>query len=699
MQIEPTATGEATYCPEDNKLRLYVGRVPRDEFDALRKEGWSVCSKQREAGKGDFAAVWTPEREDTARAYSGGYIGDEDAGPAERAADRAERFSGYRENRREDARREAGRYEAGDRVQGNEDLTRAERAADRLDRCAGRAVDAWGKAEYWQHRTAGVIAHALYLAEPGVRMGRIKRLEAEQRKHEAGREEHRKHYEGWQRVAAMDGADELLPMDEDGDVQRDRMCAAQVCAYTLANTGSYFHHLLHPDGGEIDANGKRVHGACFYGFSAYDFLTHDSYGGGPFRRLTPKEYAEHYLNKTTPPESYGKRWADHYALRLAYERQMLEAEGGRAGALDMEPGGWLGKRQIQKVNKSHQTGRVVSVAVWGTSTGYTKESGYTKQETRPCLVNIEVERLAPGVYRPPTDEERAAFAESQRAAKEARKATEPKAPPLVNPTDEDAERLQAAINAQARERNEGRSRYSGSDFRPAKVFRMPQEVYSLHSKGAYSRAETRDIAEGGKVFPRESNMWSSEHEKYTKALGARLCKIRVTHATGGGQDESPDALRVIVLTDKPQKPIPAAVWGEAPTPEPQPEPETEPAAAVAEPETTPASITNATGDWNAKHAAAAERAKAYETAPPAGGFTLETYTAADIAGAKAPDKPRARARETVAEGAARRLTAGALDTTGDLFDQSKAEMPLFAAPTPAPRMVISYGSTTVKVIA
>ncbi len=30
------STGTATYCPEDDKLRLYVGRVPREEYDFLR---------------------------------------------------------------------------------------------------------------------------------------------------------------------------------------------------------------------------------------------------------------------------------------------------------------------------------------------------------------------------------------------------------------------------------------------------------------------------------------------------------------------------------------------------------------------------------------------------------------------------------------------------------------------------------------
>lgn len=56
----------ATYCPEDDKLRLYVGRVPRDEYDALRKAGFVSTPKQ----DCDFAAPWTPNREDLARPRS-----------------------------------------------------------------------------------------------------------------------------------------------------------------------------------------------------------------------------------------------------------------------------------------------------------------------------------------------------------------------------------------------------------------------------------------------------------------------------------------------------------------------------------------------------------------------------------------------------------------------------------------------------
>ena len=92
---------EVTYCPEDNKLRLYVGRVPRDEYERLRSAGFTSTPKQ----DCDFVTTWTPSREDLAREFlgDGDDIGDEDYAPEERAADRAERFGVYRDKRRTEA--------------------------------------------------------------------------------------------------------------------------------------------------------------------------------------------------------------------------------------------------------------------------------------------------------------------------------------------------------------------------------------------------------------------------------------------------------------------------------------------------------------------------------------------------------------------------------------------------------------------
>jgi hypothetical protein len=440
-------TDRATYCPEDNKLRLYVGRVPRPEYEALRADGWTSTPKQ----SCDFVASWTPARRDTALDYAG-VIEDEDQSPAERAVDRAERFAGYRDKRTMEAHDHADRFDAGPSVIGFQSQAKAERAVARFDRVAARAVDSWGKAEYWQSRTAGVISHALHVCSPSVRMGRIKELEAD------------------------------------------------------------------------------------------------------LRRATP-----------------GGEWHNHLTLRLAYENQMLEAQGGRAGVVEMVPGGWLqgGRRmgtewrQIQKVNKSPVSGRVVSVLVRDNHASEFNHYGNRWPDgiARVLSHTVEVERASPDAYRAPTPEELAEFHAKTKAAKKAAKAAAPDPVPLINPTDEDAQRLQDLWNAQAmaaRVASYKRLGYSlpVTDCQPSKVLRITQAAYSAHSKGTYCAGGTREVFAGGIECGTNYDGASKLRLKH----GREVCLVRRTSGHGQGDGFHNSGSRVIVLTDKPQKPLPAAVW-------------------------------------------------------------------------------------------------------------------------------------------
>lgn len=432
----------ATYSPEDNKLRLYVGRVPRDEYEALRAEGWTSTPKQ----SCDFVAVWTPERRDRALSYAE-IIEDEDQGPAERAADRAERFAEYRDKRTDEATGHADRYDAGPSAHGFQSQARAERSAARHDRVAGRACDAWSKAEYWQRRTAGVISHALHVSTPSVRMGRIKTLESELRR----------------LLATWKGCEEKM-------------------------------HARAQD------------------------------------------------------------WKTHLELRLAYENQMLEAQGGRAGVLEIERGGTFGRRVIAKVNKSAVTGRVVSVAVIGPRfEGWTYRAS-NEPGTPFALYQIEVERRSTDSYAAPTDESRAALAVFDAARAEAtkkHKAANP-TPALINPTPAEAEKLQALWNEQAKADHCTRhlnayGRDYAAEFKGSTVCYITQADYSATSKGAYARTSTREICHEGKRLATHYN---------AKRPSPTVCKLRTT----SGDGSTYGAPRVIVLTDKAQKPFPAELW-------------------------------------------------------------------------------------------------------------------------------------------
>lgn len=471
----------ATYSAEDNKLRLYVGRVPRDEYEALRKEGWASTPKQ----DCDFVATWTPGREDTALSYLADDedIGDEDYSPEERAADRAERFEEYRDKRAAEAGGLADRFEAGPSAFGHQNRARAERQARRHDRLRVHAVSQWSKAEYWQERTKGVIAHALYRSSAPVRRGRIKKLEAELRS-----------------VIAS-----YTPQDNPPSIINQQ-------AYDWT-TGQYKY-----DGAPVPHVwvGPKGRGGSWVELSSLEAIKRGS-----------------------------ARWVAHYELRLAYERAMLEAEGGAASNAEMEPGGWIGKYQIQKVNKSNTTGRVVSVVIlapkgsWGSRRGHLREGEGAKLV--PCLLNIE--RMGEEVYRAPTDEERAEFIRATAERKAEEKAKAPPVAPLINPTDEDAERLQALWNSWGEASHKKHSRFG--DYKPSTVLRLTQAEYSARSKGTYSHYETADITERLKI-KRRSTMG--------RDLAGRVVVFKIRIAPTNEMSYAPK--RVIILTDKPQKPIP-----------------------------------------------------------------------------------------------------------------------------------------------
>lgn len=528
MKLDPDQiqTGNASYAPEDNKLRLYVGRVPRPEFDALRAEGWTCTPKQ----SCDFVATWTPERRDTALAYGNGVIEDEDQPMAERAADRAERFGGYRDKRTDEATGHADRYDAGPQAHGYQSQARAERAAARHDRIADRSCDAWSKAEYWQRRTAGVISHALHKSRPDVRMGRIKEIESHLRKIVKSREEYTAKHNFWREVAAMDNA-------EKQNALALRMAYVEHGDYTHPRTGrkSYLYD----------------HGKCEEGRNT--------------DALTGAELAALWLSENPAPRTVPGDWETHYNLRLAYENQMLEAQGGRAAFVEMIPGGWLGDRQIQKVNKSPATGRVVSVLVQDNHASTHNRWGnpFPDGVARVLSHTIETERLSMDAYRNPTPEELAAFNEKQKKAKaKAKIARAEVAIPLINPTDVDAERLQALWNKQSQEgfrdrifRQYGQGQtwidYIEKSWKPSTICRITQATYSANSKGAHAKAETREM---GADCELQSNRYNAN--KITTH-----CKLRTTW--GDGEASGYPARRVIVITDKPQKPLPAAVWAKA----------------------------------------------------------------------------------------------------------------------------------------
>ena len=524
-----------TYSPEDNKLRLYVGRVPRADYEALRKAGWTSTPKQ----SCDFVATWTPAREDQASEYleEGEEIGDEDYSPEERSADRAERFGEYLDKRRAEAGDAADTHAAGPQAFGHQNRDRAERQARRHDRHRTYAASQWSKAEYWQRRTAGVISHALYKSSAHVRRGRILTLEAEQRKHEKSRAEYREIWQEWQTVAALEDADRVPNFALDRHAFAEA-APAWIKAYSLASRSYEWGEYKHP------RKDKKT--------SLYTLLKDEE------DPITAREAYDLWSDGRIHPDdetTSSARWSRHYELRLTYEKAMLAQEGGMMGDADIIPGGFIrgelrrkpgefGEwRQIIRVYKSPATGRVTSVSIMTTSYSDRYGNPYPDGKPRQEEARISTERMGEGGYRPPTEPELKEFQAAQKIAKAEAKATKKPEPALINPTKADAQRLQALWNARAKKKN--------SRAEDQEIFEMTQAQYSARSKGTYSSFETRNVDTEGKASRQSSNMWTSEGAAHDKAMKATICKVRVGPSRGFY-----DCERVIYITDKPAKALP-----------------------------------------------------------------------------------------------------------------------------------------------
>lgn len=517
----------ATYCPEDNKLRLYpASRLDKETYNRVKAAGFKWAPKQEIF----VAPAWSCQREDLLLDLCE-YIGDEDYSPEERAADRAERFAGYQEKRFGEAVDAADTFEAGPAAFGHQNAARAQRQADRHDRSRRHAINQWGKAEYWQQRTAGVIAHALHKSSPEVRRSRLVRLEAEQRKHAASVEKARKVWDAVQKCLTLDGLDDRLEMVV-REEQLQKASPALKLIYSIANGHCHCFDYQHPRNPDRKT-------------SLYSLLT------DPVDPITAREAVSLWLDGAADPydtDSYAARWSSHYALRISYETAMLANEGGIVGELNIEVGGWIdtsanyrwehliaidGWSQIIRVHRSPKTKRVTSVTCLGRD-----RWGYNDPEEREKIreITIDIERMGHEAYRAPTDDERAKFATAEKARKKAKAEAKPKAPPTINPTMEEARKLQQIWNeAAAASANRSRSTIP----QPSEIVAITQAQYSANSKGTYARCEIVEVTE--KLVRTDR-----------RGAGRVGCfRVRVTSGAGFyGAD------RVIVLTDKPQTAIP-----------------------------------------------------------------------------------------------------------------------------------------------
>ncbi len=302
---------EATYSPEDNKLRLRSSsRLDTETYTRVKAAGFIWAPKQELF----VAPMWTPDRADLLTELCG-EIGDEDTSLVDRAEERADRFSDYSDKRATDAK---SAHDAVTRIAdgipfgqpilvGHHSERHARKDAEKIENGMRKAVKMWETSGYWKSRAAGAIRHAKYKELPAVRARRIKGLEADKRKQERNKQE----------------ADMWLKLWTECEKEQDKELQKGV-ALRLANLCGHMP-MPRKEGDRPDFN------QCP---DVYTVLT-NSY---------PNLYAPRTLKEVFPvvlstyPRilTHCERWIAHISNRLDYERAMLD-EAGESHRLDKKP--------------------------------------------------------------------------------------------------------------------------------------------------------------------------------------------------------------------------------------------------------------------------------------------------------------------------------------------------------------------------
>lgn len=288
-------TYAASYDPADNRLRLRASaRLDADTYARVKALGFAWAPKQ------DLfvAPAWSPQREDLLLELCE-EIGDEDTTLVERAEQRADRFENYSDKREVEAHRAKEHVaQIADGIPfgqpilvGHHSEKRARKDADRIESGMRKAVKLWETSQYWERRAARALAHAKYKELPGVRVRRIRKLEAEKRVKER----------------------ELAKCEE-----QQRLWSTNPLTFELAMriANDSYHSLCFP----LSEYPRDASKSLYEGkMSIWSAL-----GGGI---ATPEQVRERVLPGLAAVIAWDKRWITHYTMRLIYERCMLEESG------------------------------------------------------------------------------------------------------------------------------------------------------------------------------------------------------------------------------------------------------------------------------------------------------------------------------------------------------------------------------------
>ena len=489
--VYPTLTIEATYSAEDNKLRLYASERLDPELYAVVKEAGFKWAPRQELF---VAPKWTPGREDLCIELAG-EITAEQTTIVERAEAKADRLDTLAVKRAQDsnsffnaASAIAERFAGGQPILvGHHSERKARRDQEKMNAAMAKAVKAQDAVSYWHYKAEGVERHANMKGNAQVRARRIKKLLAELRDRQRAINHAQICLKLWHKIDAMEDAEEK------------------------ANA------TLHYVGGSIST------GSCapyMRGESLWSQLEKGAITGD---EVIQRCVDFHDYQASNP---YTLRWINHILNRLAFERCELGDVARYTGALTA-----VILQAFAREHGAHKPKATQDGEKWTIQSTVDLPAHIANGKTSTLYPEAWAELMHASGYEVPTPKPRRRSTKTQ--------------VPLINPSKEEAEKLQAIWNAKALEKHNG---VTLGGVTPSDIRAMSQAKFSANSKGSYSAFSTIELDLNG------NKVWSS----YKGKTAEPVCRIRT--GSGGGSIYSPAS--IIVIEDKPSRPLPIN-WGQA----------------------------------------------------------------------------------------------------------------------------------------
>jgi len=472
----------ATYSPEDNKLRLYAAhRLDEETFARIKGAGFKWAPKQELF----VAPKWSPKREDLLTELAGG-IEPESITLAERAAMKATRLEDIAHNKAAKASAYSraafailDHIPAGQPILvGHHSEAKHRRAVDKAARAQDKAAENFRAIDYYLYKAESVERHANYKNSDRTRANRIKTLLSELR-----------------------------------DLQRKRNHAA-LCV-------NLWEAVTTPEKITEWVNRGQIRTG--------PLTDHKSYWDLSKGEATPEEIRERNLKRAraTLESSYLRRWIEHTLNRLAYERALLGDIAAHEGELTPVI--------LQTFARTH--GADKPKATKGDGDSFILES--------PLPLPAHIAGRDDALTMELDSEEWRNLMQSagyEVPAKKPRRVHPGRAPKvsLINPTTEEAAKLQELWNQDAESRAHG--------IGGCVITEMNQATYSRNSGGSYSPCETIEIDARGRQV---RTVWRNMAQVRT---GEAVARIRVGRSTV--QSQYYGARSVLVITDKPQRALP-----------------------------------------------------------------------------------------------------------------------------------------------